>query len=112
MFKFIDLTEICIDSEIILSIRCRIKSISSKMASAGKWMSLFRCIALKSYNIPLNSVNIFSGGNVQKITYKTSNKAIATVSNKGVITAKKPGKVKITVQAGTKKFVVTVTVKK
>lgn len=49
---------------------------------------------------------------VQKITYKTSNKAIATVSNKGVITAKKPGKVKITVQAGTKKFVVTVTVKK
>ena len=49
---------------------------------------------------------------MQKITYKTSNKAIATVSNKGVITAKKPGKVKITVQAGTKKFVVTVTVKK
>ena len=49
---------------------------------------------------------------VQKITYKTSNKAIATVSNKGVITAKKPGKVKITVQAGMKKFVVTVTVKK
>lgn len=49
---------------------------------------------------------------VQKVTYKTSNKAIATVSGNGVITAKKSGKVKITVQSGSKKFVVTVTVKK
>lgn len=49
---------------------------------------------------------------VQKLTYKTSNKKVAAVSKKGVITAKKAGKAKITVQAGTKKFVVTVTVKK
>lgn len=48
----------------------------------------------------------------QKITYKTSNKKIVTVNSKGEITAKKPGKAKITVQSGKKKVVVTVTVKK
>lgn len=48
----------------------------------------------------------------QKITYKTSNKKIVTVNSKGKITAKKPGKAKITVQSGKKKVVVTVTVKK
>ena len=49
---------------------------------------------------------------VQKITYATSNKNIATVSSKGVITGKKPGKAKITVKSGTKKIEITVTVKK
>lgn len=49
---------------------------------------------------------------VQKISYKTSSKSIASVSSKGVITAKKPGKAKITVKAGSKKFVVTVVVTK
>lgn len=47
----------------------------------------------------------------QKVTYKTSNKKVATVSSKGVITAKKAGKAKITVKSGSKKYVVTVTVK-
>ena len=49
---------------------------------------------------------------VQKVTYTTSDKTVASVSSKGVITAKKAGKVKITVKAGTKKSVVTITVKK
>ena len=49
---------------------------------------------------------------VEKITYKSSNKKIATVSSKGVIKGKKAGKAKITVKAGKKKFVITVTVKK
>ena len=47
-----------------------------------------------------------------KITYKTVNKKIATVSSKGVITAKKAGKTTITVKAGKKIKKVTVTVKK
>lgn len=46
-----------------------------------------------------------------KITYKTSNKSVATVSSKGVITGKKKGTAKITVKAGKKSYVVTVTVK-
>ena len=49
---------------------------------------------------------------VQKVTYTTSDKTVASVSSRGVITAKKAGKVKITVKAGTKKSVVTITVKK
>lgn len=49
---------------------------------------------------------------VQKVTYKTSNKKVATVSSKGVVTAKASGTAKITVTSGKKKFVVTVTVPK
>ncbi|MEI3340061.1 MAG: Ig-like domain-containing protein [Eubacterium sp.] len=49
---------------------------------------------------------------VQKITYSSSNKKVATVNSKGVITGKKAGKAKITIKSGTKKFVVTVKVKK
>ena len=48
----------------------------------------------------------------QKFTYSTSNKKIVAVSGKGVITAKKAGKAKITVKSGKKKFTVTVTVTK
>ena len=47
----------------------------------------------------------------QKITYKSSNTKIATVSSKGVITAKKKGTAKIAVTSGSKKTTVTVTVK-
>lgn len=47
----------------------------------------------------------------QKVTYKTSNKKVATVSSKGKITAKKKGKAVITVTSGKKKVKCTVTVK-
>ena len=46
-----------------------------------------------------------------KTKFKTSNKKVATVSSKGVITAKKAGKVTITVTSGKKKVKCTVTVK-
>ena len=61
-------------------------------------------LALKPSRTPITSV--------QKFTYKSSNKKIATVNSKGVITAKKAGKAKITVKSGKKKFTVTVTVTK
>lgn len=48
----------------------------------------------------------------QKVTYSSSNKSVATVSSKGVITAKKAGTAKITVKSGSKKVTVTVTVPK
>jgi hypothetical protein len=47
----------------------------------------------------------------QKITYKSSNPKVATVSSKGVVKGKKKGTAKITVKSGSKKFVVTVKVK-
>lgn len=47
-----------------------------------------------------------------KLKFTSSNKKVATVSKNGVITAKKAGKAKITVQSGKKKVTCTVTVKK
>lgn len=46
----------------------------------------------------------------QKVKYSSSNKKVATVSSKGVITAKKKGTAKITVKSGSKKKTVNVTV--
>ena len=77
----------------------RISGLSSKVTLKVK-----KRITLKPVISPITSV--------QKITYATSNKNIATVSSKGVITGKKPGKAKITVKSGTKKIEITVTVKK
>lgn len=48
----------------------------------------------------------------QKVKFHSSNKKIASVSSKGVIKGLKPGKAKITVSSGKRKFVCTVTVKK
>lgn len=48
---------------------------------------------------------------VSKVTYKTSNKKVATVNSKGVVTAKKKGKVTITVKSGKKTVKIKVTVK-
>ena len=47
---------------------------------------------------------------VSKVTYKTSNKKVATVNSKGVVTAKKKGTAKITVKCNgiTRTFKVTV----
>ena len=61
-------------------------------------------LTLKPSRIPITST--------QKFTYKSSNKKIATVNSKGVITGKKAGKAKITVKSGKKKYTVTVTVTK
>lgn len=46
-----------------------------------------------------------------KVTYKTSNKKVATINSKGQITAKKKGKAVITVKAGKKTVKCTITVK-
>ena len=43
--------------------------------------------------------------------FKSSNKSVATVDKAGKITAKKPGKVKITITSGSKKVVKTVRVR-
>jgi len=47
----------------------------------------------------------------QKVTCTSSNKKVAAVSAKGVLTTKKKGKAKITVKSGSKKFVIRLTVK-
>ena len=54
---------------------------------------------------------LISGTSQDKITYTTSHKTVATVTGSGIITAKKKGTARITVKAGKKSYVVTVTVK-
>lgn len=63
-----------------------------------------KSVTLKVTRTPVTST--------EKITYKSSNNKIATVSKKGKITAKKAGKAKITVKSGKKKVTIHVTVKK
>ncbi|MCC8067592.1 MAG: Ig-like domain-containing protein [Clostridiales bacterium] len=48
---------------------------------------------------------------IQKITYKSSNKKVATVNAKGKVVAKKKGTATITIKSGSKKVKVKVTVK-
>lgn len=62
----------------------------------------YSSITLKATVKPKNSA---------KVKFTTSNKNIATVSAKGIVKAKKAGKVTITAKAGTKKAVCKITVK-
>ena len=79
---------------------------TTKLTKVPKTLSLTtgKKYTLKPVVTPSNSQ--------EKITYKSSNTTIATVSSTGVITAKKVGKVTITVQSGKQKATVTLTVKK
>lgn len=79
---------------------------TTKLTKVPKTLSLTtgKKYTLKPVVAPSNSQ--------EKVTYKSSNTKIATVSSTGVITAKKVGKVTITVQSGKQKATVTLTVKK
>ena len=79
---------------------------TTKLTKVPKTLSLTtgKKYTLKPVVTPSNSQ--------EKVTYKSSNTKIATVSSTGVITAKKIGKVTITVQSGKQKATVTLTVKK
>ena len=57
-------------------------------------------------------VNVFPVTSQQKVTYKSSNKKVATVSAKGKITARKKGNATITIKSGSKKIICKVTVRK
>ncbi len=78
---------------------------TTKITGVAKKASLQKgkTLALRPTVTPLTSL--------QKVTYKSSNKKVATVTSKGVITAKKKGNVKITVKSGKKSYTVKVTVK-
>lgn len=80
--------------------------------------------ATKGVTIKKNSLSIKKGKKValrtsvdpvtstSKVTYKSSDKKIVTVSSKGKLTAKKPGKAKITITSGNVKVSLKVTVTK
>ncbi|MDO5702406.1 MAG: Ig-like domain-containing protein [Lachnospiraceae bacterium] len=72
---------------------------------------LSSALKIKKGNKLQLSPKLVPTNSTKKITYKTSDKSIAAVSNTGLITAKKKGKATITVTAGavSKKISVTVT---
>lgn len=80
----------------------------------------YKCkVTVQTPNISKKSITLQKGqtftlkvnGTNQKVTWKSSNKNIATVSNKGKVTAKKKGSVIITAKVGNQKYKCKVTVK-
>ena len=82
------------------------KVATSKITNVTKNITLKvkKSTKLAPFVTPITSKN--------KVTYKTSNKKIATVSSKGVIKAKKAGTATITVKFGSKTVKVKVKVTK
>ena len=90
----------------ILTVKVQSKKIATSRITGLKskvTLSKGKKLTLKPVLSPLTSQD--------KITYTTSNKTVATVTGSGIITAKKKGTARITVKAGKKSYVVTVTVK-
>lgn len=85
---------------------------TSKLSVTGKTSKIGKKLTLKKGKSAALAVTVTPITSKQKVTYKSSNKKVAAVTSKGKITAKKPGKAKITVKSGKKKVVITVTVKK
>ena len=85
---------------------------TSKLSVTGKTSKIGKKLTLKKGKSAALAATVTPITSKQKVTYKSSNKKVAAVTSKGKITAKKPGKAKITVKSGKKKVVITVTVKK
>lgn len=89
-----------------VKIKVQKKAVKTTKVKAAK-----KKITLKKGKSQTVKVEITPLTSLEKVKYTSSNSKIATVSAKGKITAKKPGKAKITVKSGKKKTVINVTVK-
>lgn len=84
--------------------KAKVKTSKITGISSGMTLQKGKKINLTPILIPLTSQD--------KISYKTSNKKVATVTGRGIVKAKKAGTAKITVKAGKKKFTVRIIVPK
>jgi len=87
--------------------KAKVKTKKVAIPSADKNLTLSKG---ETYDIGA-VVDVTPVTNQDKITYKMSKKGIVKVTKKGVVTAKKKGKTTITVQSGSKKVKVKITVK-
>lgn len=85
------------------------KSIKVTNASTGK--NVGKKFTMKAKGTLKLAAAVSPVTSKQKVTYSSSNKKVATVTSKGVIKAKKKGKVTITVKSGKKTYKIKVTVK-
>ncbi len=85
------------------------KSIKVTNASTGK--NVGKKLTMKAKGTLKLAAAVSPVTSKQKVTYSSSNKKIATVTSKGVIKAKKKGKVTITVKSGKKSYKIKITVK-
>ncbi len=90
------------------SARCLIKVQNKKVAVSKLKVSPTKVSLKKGQKLTIKT-SIIPLTATDKVSYNSSNKKVASVSAKGVITAKKRGKAKITVCAGNKKATITVT---
>ena len=93
-----------------VSARCLIKVQNQKVSVSKLKVSPTKVSLKKGQKLEIKT-SITPLTATDKVSYSSSNKKVASVSAKGVITAKKKGKVKITVRAGSKKATITVTVR-
>ncbi len=91
------------------SARCLIKVQNKKVAVSKLKVSPTKVSLKKGQKLTIKT-SIIPLTATDKVSYSSSNKKVASVSTKGVITAKKKGKAKITVRAGSKKATITVTI--
>ncbi len=91
------------------SARCLIK-VQNKKVTVSKLKVSPTKVSLKKGQKLTIKTSIIPLTATDKVSYSSSNKKVASVSTKGVITAKKKGKAKVTVRAGSKKATITVTI--
>lgn len=92
------------------SARCLIKVQNKKVAVSKLKVSPTKVSLKKGQKLTIKT-SIIPLTATDKVSYSSSNKKVASVSAKGVIIAKKKGKAKITVRAGSKKATIMVTVR-
>ena len=85
------------------------KSLKVTNASTGKKVS--SKVSLKRKQTLKLATSVSPVTSKEKVKYSSSNKKVASVSSKGVITAKKKGSATITVKSGKKSYKIKVTVK-
>lgn len=90
---------------------CRVTVKTPKAAVKSVKLSLKKAVIGKGEKIALKATVSPSNAANKKVAWKSSKTSVATVTAKGVVKGKKPGKAKITATAGGKKASCTITVK-
>ncbi len=87
-------------------------SVQKSAVKTGKITVVQKTIRLKKGEKAKVGATVWPFTSTEKVTYTVKNKALASVSSKGVLTAKAKGKTTLTIRSGTKKCTVNVEITK